>query len=173
MRYVLRILRWLTVVGVGSVAGGLVLGLWGRAAMRVVAVVDPTTSPSFTVGGTVAILIVAVILSLPAAMLFLGLRRFLGQGEARQSAAFGLALLAFPGLLFLLRFGELHELGLLWLNVGMFGAMFVAWGGSVAAGVTWADRRLPGRRRPPSGQPDRPEVVARPDRDPVGLLPRA
>ncbi len=169
----LRILRWLAVVGMGSVAGGLVLGLWGRAAMRVVAMVDPTVSPSFTLSGTIGILIVAVILSLPAAMLFLGLRRFLGQGGARQAAAFGLALLVFPGLLFLVRFGELHELGLLWLNVGMFGAMFVAWGASVAAGVTWADRRLLGRPRRPSGDSDRPEVVTGPDRDPVGLLPSA
>jgi hypothetical protein len=169
MRYVPRILRWLGVVGIGSVVGGVVLGLWGRAAMRVVAIVDPTVSPSFTVGGTVGIVMLAVILSLPAAVLFLGLRAVLGRGARRQAVAFGIALLVVPGLLFLIAFDELHQLGVLWLNVAMFGAMFVAWGASVAAGVTWADRRLPGRPRLRTGAPD---LVSGPEPDPVGALPR-
>jgi hypothetical protein len=167
MRSVTWILRWVGIVAIGSVVGGVVLGLWGRAAMRVVAVVDPTISPSFTVGGTVGIVIVAAILSLPATLLFLGVRRFLGEAASRRAAVFGLALLAFPGLPFLIRFGEVHELGLLWLNLAMFGSMFGAWGAAVAAGVTWADRRLPGRRRPSPA----PEPAPGRDADPIRALP--
>jgi hypothetical protein len=173
MRSVIRVLRWLGVVGIAAAVGGLVLGLWGRAAMRVVAVVDPTISPSFTLGGTVGLVVFAIILSLPAAMLFLGLRRWLGRGASRQGAPYGLALLAFPGLLFLVGFKELHEAGLLWLNVAMFGAMFVAWGASIAAAAAWADRRLPGRRPPASDGSRAAGVVAVAEPDPVGLRPPA
>lgn len=134
---------WTTVVASllgGAIAGLLILGPGMRLAMRVVALVDPTIEPEFTIDGTL--------------FLVLGIGGMLGAVQAltgnlyrhgfgiRSSVLGGLI----PGGLFMVGliffFGELSEelfeLGAgAWMNIPLFGIFVISWG---IAAISLADR---------------------------------
>ncbi|HJQ76442.1 MAG TPA: hypothetical protein VJ948_04175 [Acidimicrobiia bacterium] len=122
----------------GVIAGLLVLGPGLRVAMRVVAMVDPTRSPEFTIGGTMFIIV-----GIGAVMggifgVFGNVSRI---GFNIPSRAAGLV----PALLVVMMIGldselrgEILELGVgPWLNIFMFGAVATAYG--------WVWARIVGR----------------------------
>lgn len=112
----------------GGLAGVLVLGPGYRLAMRIVAILDQSMTPEFTVGGTVFLIvgIGAVFGGITAALVTLITRTF----GARRAVAVTLLTLVVIGTLFVDSevFRELTELGVgPVLNVPMFLGVTVGW----------------------------------------------
>lgn len=78
---------------VAGIAGGVVLGIGGRAAMRVIALAAGL-SPGFSPGGTVEVAVTGLIIGAPGALLFALLRRFFPRRAIPAGALFGALLLA-------------------------------------------------------------------------------
>jgi hypothetical protein len=85
-----------TVWTLSGVIGGVVAGLVSRFSMRGVALAAGR-EPGFSIGGTLAILIVGAILGIPFALLFAAVRRFIPLPEQWKGLAYGVIL----GLLFI------------------------------------------------------------------------
>jgi hypothetical protein len=126
----------------GVVAGLLVLGPGLRLAMRVVAIVDPIRSPEFTVGGTMFIIVFVGVIMGGIFGLFGNVAR---RGFGIPSRVAGLV----PALLVVLMIGldselrgEVVELGAgPWLNIPMFGAIALGYGGLWTRVVTRLEMR--------------------------------
>ena len=115
---------------IGGVAAGLlVLGPGLRIAMRVVAILDPSRSPEFTIGGTMFIIIGVGVMMGGTFGVFGNVAR---RGFGIPSGAAGLI----PAFLVMLMIGldgelrsEIVELGAgPWLNIPMFGAAALGYG---------------------------------------------
>lgn len=144
-----RFLRMDALVTGTAILAGLALGAGLRVAMRVVALTDREPGTTFTVGGTVGILIFSVIVSVPFAAAYLGARRLLPSTIRARRVAFGVVLVVLPGLPFLIAFSEIREIGHAWLNRAMFGSVIFVWGMAISGAFEWLDRtiRRPGVKR--------------------------
>jgi hypothetical protein len=154
-----RFLRMDAVMIGTAVLAGLALGAALRVAMRVVALTDREPGTTFTVGGTIGILIFSVVISVPFAAIYLAVRRLLPSTLRARRVAFGLVLLVLPGVPFLLGFSEIREIGHPWLNRVMFGSVILVWGIAVSGAFEWLDRtiRRPGAR--PEGRVPEPATA--------------
>jgi hypothetical protein len=140
-----RLARMMGVVLAATAVAGVAFGVGARVVMRVVALTDAAPGTEFTVGGTVGLIIGATMATFPFVLLFLGIRRFLPQATRARALAYGLGLLAFPGVPFLLGLGnggEITDIGIPLLNRAMFGALFVGWGAAIALAVQGLGRRI-------------------------------
>src|SRR5262249_531339 len=146
------------IVVLAGLIAGIALGSCMRLAMRVVALTDGTPGTTFTVGGTLGILVVVTVLLLPIGALFLALRRFFKGLPRRRGAIFGLWLVV-PFLAVPAR--EAIEIGFVPLNVVMFGSLIVLYGLVLSVTLSAWERglRRPGGRRTASLQPADREVV--------------
>jgi hypothetical protein len=126
----------------GVVAGLLVLGPGLRLAMRVVAIVDPIRSPEFTVGGTMFIIVfVGVIMGGIFGLFGNVARRGFGIPPRVAGLVPALLVVLMIGLDSELR-GEVIELGAgPWLNIPMFGAVALGYGGLWTRVVTQLEMR--------------------------------
>jgi hypothetical protein len=142
MTTVLRGLRMSGILALAGLVAGMALGSGMRLAMRIVALTDGTPGTAFTLGGTLMILIFVTLLLMPAAPLFLAVRRFIKGSPRRRGAIFGLwlvvPLLALPA-------REAIEIGFVPLNVVMFGSLFVLYGVILSLTMSMLERRI---RRP-------------------------
>lgn len=125
-----RIPRFWRTVGVGAVAGAVagavVLGPGMRVVMRVVAIMEPFQAPSFTVGGTVFLVIIGLV---GGAIAGTGIS-LAAPVASRRVTALAVAVLL-VGLLASssdLRSELTHLGGGLWVNVPMFGLVFYGYG---------------------------------------------
>ncbi len=130
-----------------GLAGGLVLGVGGRLAMRLVAL-GAGLSPGFSWGGTGEVLATGLFIGVPAALAFVGLRRFIPGPAVWRGAAFGallfLALVVVPPPAARSAAGSV---GRPLLTLGLFGPLFLLYGVVVEF--------VAGRLRP-GGEPRRP-----------------
>lgn len=142
--------RWseqLRVVAAGILAGmscGVVAGIGARIAMRIVAL-EAGQRPSFSVGGSIAIVILGVVLGIPAGLLFIALRRWLPGPRLVKGLVLGLMLV----LLFAWPFaaGNIELAISPRLGLALFLPLFVIAGVMVALVVAPLERRLPEPRR--------------------------
>ncbi len=113
----------------GVISGVLVLGPGLRLAMRTVAIADPNTTPEFTLGGTIAIIVlIGGILGSIYSVVAVFAREGFSIGKTAASGVVALALLGFimanPDLR-----SEIIHLGFGgWVNVPMFGFIGFAHG---------------------------------------------
>ena len=107
---------------VGLVAGALVGGIGGRLAMRLVVVIGGL-EPSFSIEGTVGIMVIAAIFGLIVGLIYGVVRPFIPVRGLWKGLAFGLVLAALISLPFFLAPGG--ELNLVSPAVGaaLFGAI--------------------------------------------------
>lgn len=158
MTKALRGLRMAGVIFVAELVAGLALGAGMRLAMRVVALTDGAPGTTFTLGGTLLILVFVSVLLLPIAALFLAVRRFFKGSPRRRGAIFGLwlvvPLLALPA-------REAIQIGFVPLNVVMFGSLFVLYGMILSVTMSGLERRIrrPGAARAASLPPPHRVVV--------------
>jgi hypothetical protein len=130
--------------------GGIAWGVGARAAMRAI-VLTTHQLPQFTLGGTLIILLVGVLFGVPAALVFVPVRRFMPGPAWRRGLVFGALVLAVVGTM-LYRSGfqeEAPSASALSLAIGLFGALFVLFGLVVAWVHEPLNRRLlaPGQGR--------------------------
>lgn len=148
--------RALTVaVFVGGLVGAVIGGVGGRVAMRVLAATsddnlkgvltdDQEEVGEITLGGTVGLIIFIAILGVALALIYLLLRRWLPAGRSARA-------LWFAGLLWAIQGADMFDpdsfdftqLEPHWLAVGMFTAILLAAGATIAWGVDWGLRRWP------------------------------
>jgi hypothetical protein len=122
--------------------------------MRIVAMTDDTPGTLFTAGGTLAILFSVTVAATPLAVIYLAVRRVLRGSDLRRGALYG-AIIAAPGVA--LAAGEAFQIGILPLNLVMFGGLFVLYGIVLSVTMSALERRIgrPGddRRPAPRAQP--------------------
>ncbi|MBI2237387.1 MAG: hypothetical protein HYU54_02530, partial [Actinobacteria bacterium] len=121
----IRFLRGLVITVVSGVIAGGVVGAGARLAMRVVALSDRTPGTAFTAGGTLGILFTVTLFGMPFVGFFVAVREALPGGSLRKGVLFGAGMAVFPGLPFVL--GEALEVGRPWMNLPMFGGLFLAY----------------------------------------------
>ena len=121
-----------------QLVAGLLLGLGLRLAMRVVALTDAEPGTRFTPGVTLAILLVAVVLSVVVSLPFFLLRRFVPGTPVRKGLVMGGAAIPLGGALVI---GEALTVGNPWLNVPMFFAVLVGFGVAFSVVVARLERR--------------------------------
>ena len=144
-------MRYIRTAGIGAsfgLAAGLVWGLAGRLAMRIMALVAGRPT-EFSAGGTLLILLVGAFFGIPLGLLFIGVRRYLPGSDLRKSILFGLVVLLVLGYPFYL--GPLRGetvLGHETLAFVMFESLLVMFGVLIAAVASRLDRYTPlaGRR---------------------------
>jgi hypothetical protein len=122
--------------------GGVVAGVGARIAMRVVALVTSGVG-SFSLGGTLAILLFGVILGMPFGMLFVGVRRWLPGAPLWKGLIFGAALaLIFvaPPFLLIEPEGELALVSPL-VGLGLFAPLPLVYGVVVAVAAEWLGKK--------------------------------
>lgn len=140
-----RLLRAVRSAAVGSLAGalsGIVWALLARGAMRLIARAMRRL-PSFSLEGTLLIVMLGFILGTAIGIVYAGLRRLLPWGRAWKALAAGVALLATIGVL--LALGPLLQEGnpqVAGLAAVLFGASLLVWGGLLEALYQPLDRRL-------------------------------
>lgn len=149
-----RFLRTARTVLLAQVLTGSILGLCARLAMRVVALTDETPGTAFTVGGTLGILIAFIVLSTPATLVYLLVRRFLPGATVVKGLTFGFLELVVVGIRFLSG-GEVQAIGVPALNVVLFGGLFLLHGAVLVTMV----HRLEPRGQRSRGQPGGTEPV--------------
>ncbi|HEY5578839.1 MAG TPA: hypothetical protein VIL12_04000 [Acidimicrobiia bacterium] len=119
---------WLGKSVVAGAAGGLATGSGFRLAMRVAALAEGQ-EPTFTVGGTVFLLVAGTGLGVISGLVYGGVRpRLPGSGLGKGITygtfllmVFGLLLFADPG-------GEARSVGNAWVNLGTFGGSLLMMG---------------------------------------------
>jgi len=169
---------YLRKAGIGLLAGligGMVWGIGARIAMRIVALAahKPT---EFSLEGTALILLVGAFFGIPLGLLFAGVMTYLPGAGHRKGLSFGLLVLLIMAAPFYL--GPLAAeapLGLRFLGIAMFAALFVVCGTAVELAYQQLDRRLlTGAQRglaavfscvPVSGLPSARQRGATPDGD--------
>ncbi len=113
---------------VAGLAGGMVLGVGGRLAMRLVAV-GADLDPGFSWGGTGEVLATGLFIGVPAALVFVALRRFIPGPGVWRGAAFGvllfLALVVVPPPA---ARSAASSVGRPLLTVSLFGPLFLLYG---------------------------------------------
>lgn len=132
---------------VSGITGGVVLGIGGRAVMRVIALAAGL-SPGFSLGGTVEVALTGLIIGVPAALAFVLLRRFFPRQTIVAGALFGAML--FAGLAVLpppaarSAAASVDRIG---LTLAAFAPLFIFYGIAVA----WLAGRMESRRRSSPG----------------------
>jgi len=76
---------------IAGLAGGLVLGLGGRIIMRILAIVAQTGA-GFSVGGTIEVLLTGVFIGVPAALVFVFVRKHIPLPGLQRGVLFGVVL---------------------------------------------------------------------------------
>jgi hypothetical protein len=122
---------------------GIVIGVALRLAMRTVALTDDAPGTLFTVGGTLAIVLVATVMGAVPSLLFFSVRRFLPGSTRRRGVLFGAGMLVLGGVV---AFPEALSIGIPALNLPMFGVILVAYGVVFSTSVAWLERRASWRR---------------------------
>lgn len=139
------LLRYARAVGIGSLAGalsGIVWGVLARIAMRLIAQAMQHR-PSFSLEGTLGILIIGAMLGGMIGVIYAGLRRILPWGRIWKALILGVALLLTIGML--LYAGPLVQEGrpeVVPLAMALFGGSLLIWGGLIEALYQPLDRRL-------------------------------
>jgi len=131
---------------VGLATGGLVCGIGGRLAMRAVAIIGGIDT-EFSVGGTVAIMVIGAIIGLIVGLVYGILRHFIPLRGLGKGLAFGVVLAALISLPF---FGApVGELLLATPAVGaaLFGVIGLVYALALEAGLLWLDGRRTTRRQ--------------------------
>jgi hypothetical protein len=141
-----RILRLTLIVALAQLVTGITVGAGARLAMRIVALTDDSPGTVFTAGGTLVILLAVAVVASPLAVVFVSVRRFVSGSDLRRGVKYG-AGIAVPGLL--IPAGEAFQIGIVPLNVLMFGGLFVLYGVLLSVSIGALERRIrrPGRRR--------------------------
>ena len=137
----------LRLAGAGVLAGmvaGLVGGLGARIAMRIVALAAGQR-PAFSLGATVAIIVLGVPLGIPIGLLFVATRRFLPGPRLVKGLALGALLLLIFTLPFTAGNEELAIAPL--LGTILFSALFLVAGVAAALAEGPIERQLPAPRR--------------------------
>ncbi len=126
----------------GVLAGALIGGIGARLAMRIVALVNGS-QPSFTVTGTLAILLVGAILGIPLGLLYVAVRRIWRWSDGWLGLLLGLALvlLLVVPLFASQRDGEFGLLSPL-AGIALFGVLPVGFGLALAWLVPLLERRF-------------------------------
>lgn len=153
----------------GALAGIVAGGIGGRIAMLVSGLLyirenpdAPVTTESsgrvvgeFSVGGTVDLLFEGMFSGIAGGLLYVLLRRWLPEGAIWRGLSFGLAALAIAGTATIdADNSDFARLGIPWLNVLMFGLIFLAFG-LIAAPIAerilsqWSDVHEPTREATP------------------------
>ena len=142
---------WLPKVRLGLLSGlvaGLVAGIASRVAMRVVAL-DSGGEPSFTIGGSLFIVIMGGVVGAPLGVLFISVRRWLPGPSFAQGMSFGvLVALLFVSLLAPRLVGETPELisdlpeGNLLVGINVFVTPLVLYGLTLGVVVGRLEKRL-------------------------------
>jgi hypothetical protein len=148
MNQIARALRWLATVVITALVAGVVGGLVARLAMRVVALTDDEPGTLFTVGGTLGIVVVAVVLNAVATALYSPIAINLSGSDVKKGLVLGAVLIVIPGLIVL---GEAIDVGRPLFNVPMFAGVAVLDGLVIAVTFGRLHRALPAPR---SDQPD-------------------
>lgn len=111
-----------------GLVGGLVLGVGGRVAMRLIAL-GAGLEPGFSWGGTGEVVATGLLIGVPAAVVFVALRRFIPGPGVWRGAAFGallfLALVVVPPAA---ARSASESVGRLLLTVGLFAPLLVLYG---------------------------------------------
>jgi len=116
--------------------------------MRVVALTDQEPGTKFTIGGTLGILVAAVILDTIATALYSPFGINIPGSDVKKGLVLGAILIGIPGLLFL---GEAIDVGRPLLNIPMFAGVALLNGIVITVTFGWLHRRLPAPR---NDQPD-------------------
>ena len=149
---VMRAVRWVAAVVLTALVAGSVAGLAARLAMRVVALTDHEPGTEFTVGGTLGIVVVAVVFDAIATAVYSPFGIKIAGSHVKKGLVLGAVFVAFPGLIVLL---EAIEVGRPLLNVPLFTGVAVVNGLAIAVTFGRLYRALPG---PGKAQP--PEAAA-------------
>lgn len=140
-----KLMRAARAIGVGSLAGalsGLAWGALARLAMRLIAR-EMGQLPSFSLGGTLIILVLGIIVGSIIGAVYAGLRPLLPRRRVWKGVALGLVVLGTLGIQ--LYNGPLVEEGspeVRALAVALFGGSLLIWGGLIEALYQPLDRRL-------------------------------
>ncbi len=138
-------------VGVGTlaglIAGVLVLGISGRIAMRVVAL-RAGEEPSFSIGGTLAVLAALGVLSAPLGLAFVAWSRFLPRAGVWGGAGFGIVLFILVAGLTIVRRGGAGDLANHWVSgSALLGGLLVLHGVGLSIATEWVERWFPAPNR--------------------------
>lgn len=145
VRHVARLVgAWL----ICGLVAGLLLGIGGRLAMRLIAIVE-RQPPELSLGGTIGVLITGLIIGLASAALFVPIRAYTPGTGVWKGGLFGLLvmLLLLPILPPPIKdeIASATEKGLLPVVLGIFGVLFLLDGMAV--------QMLEARFLPPAGRP--------------------
>ena len=126
---------------VGMISGALAGGVGARLAMRVSALLYHDAGQrviytengyrvgEITLNGTLTLIITAMLFGVVGGLLYVGVRGWLPQSRIKRGLVFGLLLLALNGSMI---FGDgerdMARFGSAWVNVLLFGAIFIAYG---------------------------------------------
>ncbi len=140
----------------GAVAGAIAGGIGGRVAMRISAIAaedrfqGTLTDAEETVGeitaeGTIALIIFGGIFTGAfGGLVYLGMRRWLADAGPWRGLAFGGLLLAMFGWAVIEGDNpDFHKFGPPMLNIGMFAAIYIAFGLLLVPVLDWMERSLP------------------------------
>ena len=133
---------------VGLVAGALVGGIGGRLAMRLVVVIGGL-EPSFSIEGTVGIMVIAAIFGLIVGLIYGVVRPFIPVRGLWKGLAFGLVLAALISLPFFLAPGGELNLASPAVGAALFGAIGLSLALALEAGLLWLDSRGAAHRERP------------------------
>jgi hypothetical protein len=137
-----RFFRLALIVALAQLMTGITVGAGARLAMRIVALTDDSPGTVFTAGGTLIILFAVALVASPLAVIFVAIRRIVSGSDLRRGVKFGMVV-AIPGLL--LPASEAFQIGIVPLNVLMFGGLFVGYGALLSVSIAALERRI---RRP-------------------------
>ena len=143
-------LNKVTIGVLSGIAGGIVAGTGARITMRIVALIAEGRG-SFSLGGTLAILIFGAVLGIPFGLLFVGVRRWLPGPAWLKGLIFGAAgalIFVAPPFLLVEPEGELAIVSPL-IGLSLFAPLPVAYGLVAAPLAHWLDhkhRAAPERR---------------------------
>lgn len=154
--------RLVRLVGVGALGGfltgAIVGGLGGRMIMRIIALnAGPSHAGTLTAGGdtigritplgTMQVVLGAGLgFGLGAGILYVALRPWLTQFGRWRGITFGVLMLGSLGFVFFDPSNpDFARLGSPWINIGLFGLLFIVFGWLLAPAVHWIDHVLPGR----------------------------
>ena len=142
----MRALRCIVIVLATALVAGIAGGVGARLAMRVVALTDSDQGTTFTAGGPVGIVLVAVVLGTIIAAIYSLTQRLIRGSLIRKGLVLAGVLVVFPGLRLVA--GEVVSIGQWWLNLPMFLVVDLLYALAISFTWAWLDRALPSPGRP-------------------------
>lgn len=151
----MKILRLLQTAILASTTSGIVIGLLARLAMTALTLLSGTSNNfsrlTFTVPGTIRILVVPMLFGIPFALMLVAIRRYLpGQGW-RKLLSYGVVTFIFPGLLSLADSSfKLNEANQTW-GLALFASLNFTYGFLLGMAIEYLERPAQTSEQLPAG----------------------